>query len=71
MGDHDLDLIHGDQYPGMTVDVAGFIACHGGRTMVPAASSQERGSGWLFGTPPLTKPDRPVSGVVSASGRRR
>ena len=27
MGDDDLDLIHGDQYPEMTVDVAGFITC--------------------------------------------
>jgi hypothetical protein len=27
MGDDDLDLIHGNQYPERTVDVAGFITC--------------------------------------------
>ncbi|WP_275310896.1 hypothetical protein [Streptomyces yunnanensis] len=43
----------------MTVDVTGFIACHGG-AMVSAASSQAYGSGWLFGMTPLTEPDRPV-----------
>ncbi|AJC60974.1 hypothetical protein [Streptomyces sp. 769] len=41
----------------MTVDVTGFIACHGGRAMVSAASSQAYGSGWLFGMTPLTEPD--------------
>ena len=35
MGDDDLDLIHGDQYPGMTVDVAGFIACDCAADRVP------------------------------------
>jgi hypothetical protein len=35
MGDDDLDLIHADQYPEMTVDVAGFFACDCAAGRVP------------------------------------
>ncbi|MFF4605964.1 hypothetical protein ACFY12_24890 [Streptomyces sp. NPDC001339] len=35
MGDDDLDLIHGDQYPGATVDGTWFIACDRAADRVP------------------------------------
>ncbi|GAA1200398.1 hypothetical protein GCM10009578_046760 [Streptomyces rhizosphaericus] len=62
MGDDDLDLIHGGQYPEMTVDVAGFIAARS--ELVPDGSklsgrvpSQLRG-----GTRPLVRLCRSMPG---------
>ncbi|MFI6055960.1 hypothetical protein ACIBCO_38545 [Streptomyces violascens] len=45
MGDDDLDLVHGDQYPGTAVDIAGFIACDcaADRTLLPGGLVHDTG----------------------------
>jgi hypothetical protein len=46
MGDDDLDLIHGDQYPERTGGVAGFITCARAADRAPLSAAS--------GTTPIT-----------------